>query len=194
MNIEPAKKEDARALAYLIDLAGEGLPSFLWSMMAPGENSPIDVGAMRAMREEGGFSYKNARVIRSQSNVAGMILSYRLDDPYVVGDIENYPEVIRPLIVLESKVPGSWYVNAIATNELHRGKGIAKFLLENTEVEARSQGIVQSSLIVASENIAAKRLYIKLGYEPRASLPVVPYPGSRHAGFWELMVKDLSNA
>ena len=160
--------------------------------MASAESSSLDVGVIRAKREEGAFSYKNAKVIRNQSSVAGMILSYRLDDPYIVGDVEDYPEVVRPLVILESKVPGSWYVNAIATNEFQRGKGIAKCLLENTETEAQTQGVFQSSLIVASNNIAAKRLYVNLGYEFKASLPVIPYPGCRHGGDWELMVKKLS--
>jgi hypothetical protein len=34
---------------------------------------------------------------------------------------------------------------------------------------------------------------LKIGYESISSLPVVDYPGSLHAGNWELMVKNIGN-
>ena len=61
--VRGACREDAEALAELIDMAGEGLPLYLWAKMAkPGETAR-EVGRRRAAREEGGFSYKNAIVI-----------------------------------------------------------------------------------------------------------------------------------
>jgi ribosomal protein S18 acetylase RimI-like enzyme len=193
MKIENAKKEDARELAYLINLAGEGIPEFLWSGMEEGSETPLDVGARRASRDEGGFSYRNARIIRQGSLVSGLIISYQLDDPYVLENMEEYPEVVRPLVLLESEVPGSWYVNAIATKEEFRGQGVAKCLLQEAEQNAINHGIRLMSLIVASENTLAKGLYLKTGYESISSLPVVDYPGSLHAGNWELMAKDIGN-
>jgi len=194
MKIERAKREDARQLAYLINLAGEGIPDFLWSGMTEGSETPLDVGERRASRDEGGFSYKNARVIRQDSLVSGLIISYQLEDPYIVENIEEYPEVVRPLVLLESEMPGSWYVNAIATKEEFRGQGIAKCLLQEAELNAINQGIKFMSLIVASENTLAKGLYLKIGYESISSLPVVDYQGALHAGNWELMVKKMGNA
>ena len=194
MKIENAEKEDARDLAYLINMAGEGLPYYLWSKIVTGDEHPFDIGEQRASREEGGFSYKNARVVRCDSDVVGMIIDYRLDDPYETGELDEYPEPVRPLVQLESKAPGSWYVNAIATVESQRGQGIASSLLQEAEEIATKQGISQMSLIVSSENDLAKALYTKLGYETRASLPVVDYPGCLHGGYWELMTKDLSGA
>ena len=35
IEIRPAAKADAAALAVLIDMAGEGIPAFLWSKAAP---------------------------------------------------------------------------------------------------------------------------------------------------------------
>lgn len=191
MKIQNAQKEDAEKLAYLINLAGEGIPFYLWSMQAePGED-PFNIGVRRALREEGGFSYRNARVIRDDSGVVGMILSYQLDDPYIVGDLEELPEVVRPLDILESKVPGSWYVNAVASMPSHRGQGIATQLLNEEELRATLNGVSMMSVIVASENQAARQLYLKLGYELKEVLPVVECPGGIHGGNWELMTKDL---
>jgi len=191
MDIQDATKEDARELAYLINLAGEGIPEYLWAGMAQGSETPLEVGIRRAAREEGGFSYRNARVIRKDGHVAGMMISYRLDDPYESGDLAGYPEVVRPLIELESTAPGSWYINAVATKADYRGQGIAKQLMAEAEFKARQQGATTMSLIVASENTAAKALYRQLGYQLEAARPVVAYPGALHGGDWELLIKHL---
>ena len=45
MNIRNATKEDAGALAYLINLAGEGIPEYFWKTMAAEGESPLVVGA-----------------------------------------------------------------------------------------------------------------------------------------------------
>ena len=78
----PATKADAAALAVLVDIAGEGLPAHLWSTLrAPGQ-SILEMGRERAAREEGGFSYRNARVAEVNGEVAASLVGYRLDDPY----------------------------------------------------------------------------------------------------------------
>src|SRR5690606_18738928 len=61
-SFRPAAKSDASALAVLVDIAGEGMPSFLWSALAAPGQSPLEVGRERAQRETGGFSYRNATV------------------------------------------------------------------------------------------------------------------------------------
>lgn len=191
MTIQDAQKSDAAALAYLINQAGEGIPYYLWSLQAGVGEDPFAIGAQRAARDAGGFSYQHARIIRQGQDVVGMLLSYQLDDPYAIDDLEDVPAIVRPLVILESKAPGSWYINAIATVESARGKGIATRLLCDAEDMAAHKGIEQMSLIVASENHPAKNLYLKLGYAVQAALPVVEYPGCLHGGDWELMVKRL---
>ena len=50
----PAAKADASALAVLVDIAGEGLPAYLWSTLkAPGQ-SILELGRERAARERKG--------------------------------------------------------------------------------------------------------------------------------------------
>jgi ribosomal protein S18 acetylase RimI-like enzyme len=191
MEIVAAKSGDAKELAHLINLAGEGIPEYLWSEMASKGQSALDVGTQRAARDEGGFSYKNARVIYKDEQVAGMIISYQLDEPYEIGVINEYPEVIRPLIELEAMVPGSWYINALASKETCRGLGIASTLLEEAEHHALSHHVNTMSIIVASENPTAKQLYLNKGYQLKAALPVVVYPNCIHGGDWELLVKTL---
>lgn len=192
MDIRNAVKDDAGDLAYLIDLAGEGLPRYLWESMAESGQSALEVGAGRAAREEGGFSYTNARIGAQGDITLGMIVAYRQPAPYELGEIAEYPEPVRPLVMLEAKAPGSWYINAIATFERYRGRGVASQLMADTEQRAVAADCESLSLIVASENIGARRLYEQLGYRAGDTLPVVRYPGCLHGGEWILMTKPVS--
>ena len=135
----PAVKADASALAVLVDIAGEGLPAHLWSTLkAPGQ-SILEVGRERAAREKGGFSYRNAVVAEVDGEIAACLVGYRLDDPYDLGDLEQVPPLVRPLVLLEAKAPGSWYVNVLATFPEFRRQGIGMALLGIAEKKARDE-------------------------------------------------------
>jgi ribosomal protein S18 acetylase RimI-like enzyme len=189
--LRPARKDDARALALLIDIAGEGFGNYLWGQSAgPGEES-LDVGMKRAQREEGGFSYRNATLAEIDGKVAGLLLGYRLDDPYDSGDLAGLPKIVRPLVELESCAPGSWYVNALAAFPEFRNRGLGTSLLDEADRLTRVTGATTVSLIVAEENKGAMRLYRRNGYREAARRPLVPFPGLGHGGDWVLMVKPL---
>lgn len=190
-NLRPARKEDARALAQLIDIAGEGFAMYLWSQSAQGGESPLDVGMRRAQREEGGFSYRNATVAETGGKVAAILLGYRLDDPYDTGDLAALPEMVRPLVELESLAPGTWYVNALAAFLEYRNRGLGTRLLTEADGIARAAGAPALSIIVASENAGAFRLYERHGYVERARRTLVPFPGLGHGGDWVLLVRAL---
>lgn len=192
MQIRDAVAGDAKDLAFLTDVAGEGLPGYLWRGMAEGGESPLEVGTRRVARGEGNFSYANARVCVDGDAVLGMMLAYRLPDPHDPGPLSGYPEMVRPLLALESLAPGTWYINAVASYEAHRGKGVGRRLIADAEDRARAHGCNRLSLIVASENPRARSLYERSGFAPVATRPVVAYPGGPHGGEWVLMVKRLA--
>ncbi|WP_207061734.1 N-acetyltransferase [Motiliproteus sp. SC1-56] len=194
MEIRPATPADARDLAFLVDQAGEGLPRYLWGLAHGGGlrgDALLAYGAERAMREDEDFSYRNARVAVVDAKIAGMLLGYRLSSPYDLTKGLSLPEVVRPLVELEALVPGSWYINAIATYERFRGQGVASALLSEAVRLARDSGADRLSLIVKSENQTAGMLYRKLGFETLARRPMEPYPGGRLRSEWLLMLKPL---
>jgi len=192
MKIRAATTDDAKDLAVLINMAGEHLPECQWRQMAKQGQTPLDVGARRAAREEGSFSYRNAMIAEIEGAVAGMTLSYRLADSCEAGDLDSYPATIRPLVELEAHAAGSWYVNAIATYEPYRGRGVASALMSLCEELAAKAQAARISLIVASKNERALALYLKTGYRQVASRPLVDYPGGPDGGDWLLMVKALN--
>jgi ribosomal protein S18 acetylase RimI-like enzyme len=191
VTFRPAVKADASALAVLIDIAGEGLPAYLWSTLkAPGQ-SILEVGRERAAREEGGFSYRNTIVAEVEGEIAACLVGYRLDDPYDPGNLEEVPPLVRPLVLLEAKAPGSWYVNVLATLPEFRRRGLGMALLGIAEQKALEHGAPALSVIVADGNERAARLYHRAGFTARARQPLVTYPGCPHSGDWVLLVKSL---
>lgn len=192
--LRPARREDARALAELIDVAGEGFGTYLWTQAAmPGE-SALDVGARRAQREDGGFSYRNSLVAEIDGKIAGLLLGYRLASPYDPGDLAALPAMVRPLVELESLAPASWYVNALAAFPEYRNCGLGTRLLAEAERIARATRAPALSLIVADQNEGARRLYLRTGYREVARRPLVPFPGLGHGGDWLLLTKPLGGA
>jgi ribosomal protein S18 acetylase RimI-like enzyme len=186
-----ASKADASALAVLVDIAGEGFPAHQWSTLkAPGQ-SILEVGRERAQREEGGFSYRNAVVAEIGGEVAACLVGYRLDDPYDLGNLAEISELVRPLVLLEAKAPGSWYVNVLATFPEFRGRGLAFELLGIAEDRAREEKAPALSVIVAAGNERAARLYRRAGFAEGARERLVMYPGCPHTGDWVLMIKGL---
>jgi ribosomal protein S18 acetylase RimI-like enzyme len=191
VRLRPATREDAELLARLIDIAGEGFGTYLWSQSAaPGETA-LDVGRRRAQREDGGFSYRNATLAEIDGKVAALLLGYRLADPYDAGDLQSVPATVRPLIELEAEAPGTWYVNALAALPEYRGKGLGTLLLSEAENSARKTRASSLSIIVAEQNEGAKRLYERIGYRAVARRPVVTFPGFAHTGDWLLMTKRV---
>ena len=50
--IRPATRQDAAALAEFVNMAGEGLPLYLWTGMAAASEDPWEVGRRRVGYEE----------------------------------------------------------------------------------------------------------------------------------------------
>ena len=191
LNIRRATPDDAAPLAELMNMAGDGIPAWLWARMAEPGEAPMDFGARRVAGNEGGFSYIHAHVATLDGDIAGMLLGYRLPDPHDTGSLEEVPAPVRPMLELEAMAPGTWYVNAVASAPAHRGHGIGTRLMQYAETLARESGAGGLSLIVARDNDRAVRLYQTLGYRETARRPIVPIPESPHEGDWLLMTKSV---
>ena len=193
IRIRAAEQRDARDLARLIEIAGAGIPTWIWSgMAAPGESAQ-DVGARRAARDEGAFSYRNAIVAEHQGEAVGMILAYRLPQ-VTVEEIDDAPDILRPLLELEAEVPDSWYINAFAVDEACRGYGLGSRLMDATLEAAKGLGMGLASLQVFSENTRAGSFYERHGFRRRGARPVVPHPAFKYGGDTVLLVRALRGA
>jgi len=125
LKIRKAMPADCRVIAELALMAGEGIPAFFWQQ--PGQNI-IDTGAKKACSETDNFSYHNVHLAELNNEATAMLLAYKLPEKDDT-NLDQLPKIIRPLIELEQCMPGSFYINMIATYPQHRGKAVGTKLL-----------------------------------------------------------------
>ncbi len=183
---------DAKQLAELINIAGEGLPVYRWERMADAGQSAWDVGRQRAQREEGSFSFRNA-VVRDEGNtvVAGL-MGYPLADQPQSWDRDTMPPMVVPLQELEDLAPGTWYVNVLASYAHCRGRGYGSALLGIAEELAAATGRSGMSIIVSDGNPSALRLYERAGYSHVANRTMVKEDWENPGERWLLLIKSLA--
>lgn len=186
-----AMPKDGAALAVLVDIAGEGIPASFWRDLAGPGYSVLEMGRERARREEGGFSYRHATLAEVGDEIAAGLIVYPLDEPYDLTGLDEMPPHVQPLERLEAQAPGSWYVNVLATFPEFRGQGIGAELLDIADTKGRQAGAHAMSVIVASWNEGAARLYARAGYKDAAREKAVAPADFPHQGDWILMTKPL---
>ena len=164
LTIHRASVSDARHLARLVDLAGEGLPSYLWGRMKPAGMDVWDFGTERAARDTGAFSWRNAWIAEVDGAVAGALVAY--DIAAAPEPLDGLPPLARPLQALENMVPRSRYVNVLATYPACRRRGVGRALLATQLPLADPQAGL--SIIVADRNAPARALYRAMGFRVRA--------------------------
>ena len=187
-----ATREDAAAMAELVNFAGEGLPLYLWSKMATPGQDPWDVGRARAQRETGGFSYRNTIILEQDGQVVGCLIGYPLPDEPEPVDYDAMPPMLVPLQELENLACGTWYVNVLATFPEYRDRGYGRYLLtmaDRCASETRRNG---TGLIVSDANIGARRLYERGGYRYVEGRPMLKEQWVSAGQNWVLLLKRES--
>lgn len=191
MHIRPARRDDARHLAELINIAGEGIPRWRWGREAGSAERWLETGIDRVSRDDGVLCWRNAWVVEQLGEPAAMLLGYAQPDGYPLEDRTHEPDVLQPLSELEALAPGSWHVKAVAALPAFRGQGLGSRLLAVAEGMARLGSAKTLSIIVAEQNHGAVALYRRCGYAPVATRPIIDYPGAEYSGNWLLLVKPL---
>ena len=195
MNLTPpfrrATPADAAAMAEFVNMAGEGLPLYLWGKMAEPGESPWDVGRRRAQRESGGFSYRNAIMLDEGQKSVGCLIGYPLPEKPEPIDYATMPAMFVGMQELENLAPGTWYVNVLAAYPEYRGRGCGTRLLDLADKIAAGAGLGGMSIIVADANRGARRLYQRSGYREVARRAMVKEAWDNPGQAWVLLTKTL---
>jgi ribosomal protein S18 acetylase RimI-like enzyme len=100
------------------------------------------------------------------------------------------PPMFVPLQQLENLVPGTWYVNVLASYPQHRNLGFGVALLRHAERIGAAAGVKNGmSVIVADNNVGARRLYERMGYRQVADRPMVKENWQSPGSTWVLLAK-----
>ncbi len=186
-----ATQDDALPMAELVNIAGEGMPLYLWSKMAEPGASPWDIGQERARRESGGFSFRNTIVGEDNGKVVAALMGYPLADSPEPVNYDDMPPMFVPLQELEDLVAGTWYVNVLAAYPECRGKGYGTDLLAIAEQLANDTGRSGLSIIVSDANAGARRLYERSGYVEKATRPMFKEDWGNAGENWVLLERRL---
>ncbi len=185
-----AGEADARALADLVNFAGEGLPLYIWEGLAKEGQDPWEVGRARQLQK---VREDQIVVVDFGHGAVASLTGYPLgSEPEPIAD--DFPALFRPLQELENKALESWYVNVLACYPEYRGQGLGSRLLDVAERLARDESLRRMSVIVASNNTGARRLYERHGYREAATLPCVKEGWETDTEHWVLLMKSLRPA
>ena len=186
-----ATPDDAAAMTELVNIAGEGLPLYLWSRMPGGAGSPWEIGRQRARRDEGSFSFRNTVVCEVEGRAAACLIGYALPDKPEPFDRDQMPAMFVPLQELENEAPATWYVNVLATYPEYRNRGLGGGLLTQADAIAQETGRKGLSIIVSDANDGARRLYERCGYSELDRRPMVKDDWENPGKAWVLLTKAV---
>ncbi|MBD1852570.1 GNAT family N-acetyltransferase [Leptolyngbya sp. FACHB-711] len=107
-----AIRDDCNTIAQLFRISSEGVSDYVWSTLAddyPGL-TPIEIGAKRYANEESLFSYKNCVLAQQAGEIAGMMLTFPIEDSKEATSGHAAPQEI-PLALTPEVVeaPGTWH-------------------------------------------------------------------------------------
>jgi RimJ/RimL family protein N-acetyltransferase len=184
---------DAAGLTVLADAATRRLVSRLWDDGADPGQSSFEVGREVIRSDTTSLSHLSRwRVVDHNNCLAGGLNSYRLPPPGAAPASAATAAILEPLTELKAVAEGTWYVSVASIFPEFRGQGIGQQLFVEAERLATEAAVDRITLLVASVNEGAYRLYRRLGFQEWERRPFVPFPGSDEAGDWILMVRDLA--
>ena len=120
-------------------------------------------------QENNQYSFQNCRIIEKEGEVIGVLLGYdgnklkELREP-VLAHIHQF---LDPNLTVEDETQdGEFYIDSIGVLPNHQGKGLGARLIQSVIEEQVFGNGKTLGLLVDKANPAAKKLYLKLGFQP----------------------------
>ncbi|MHA1599848.1 MAG: GNAT family N-acetyltransferase [Alphaproteobacteria bacterium] len=198
-NLKPpfrwAQKEDCYRIAELFSMSSGGVADVVWSNLGIPDLSLLEIGEQRYARENTEFSYQNCVVAEIDDDVAGMLVSFPIEETKTVqaeapSPASNELDVLAPYGELE--VPGSYYICGVALLPQYQSQGLGSRLCEIAKGLARERGYDELSLLVFEQNMGAVQLYERLGFKEIDRRPLVPHELIRYTGDVLLMTAPVA--
>ncbi|MEM9144728.1 MAG: GNAT family N-acetyltransferase [Pseudomonadota bacterium] len=181
-----ATKWDAPRLVRFIEAASGGMAPYFWEQKVGAAGARAYGTERMALRAEAG----EWMVIDQGDGPLAGLSGYRIPtnpDP-IPADTEP---MFVPLEELEHAAGGTWYVHVLAALPDERGRGHGTRLLAQAEVEARTTGCTEMSIIVADNNTGARKLYERTGFVEADRRPMVKGGWQNPGTAWILLRRPL---
>jgi len=176
-------------------MSSGGVADYVWSTLGIPDLTLLEIGEQRYAREGTEFSYQNCVVAEVDGDVAGMLVSFPIEEGEAAqaepeAPASNEPDVLAPYGELE--VPGSYYICGVALLPQYQSQGLGSRLCEIAKGLARERGNDELSLLVFEQNVGAVQLYERLGFKIIDRRPVVPHELIRYTGDVLLMTAPVA--
>ena len=166
MLIRKAQPEDSESIIGMLMLAtGEVVRRLI------GEKNQAKAGDFlhRFVKSENNqYSFQNCYVAVEEGKIVGVILGYdgaRLTE-FRKPVLDHIQEHFNFLPTVEDETQaGEFYIDSIGVSPPHQGKGIGSKLIQHIIEQKVYEASGTLGLLVDKANPAAKRLYVKLGFE-----------------------------
>jgi len=192
----PAAFEDCRRLAELMEMAAGGMLDFLFHDLVPGL-TPVDIEARALENLDSHYSFRNAIVAEHTKRIVGMALSFPADEFKITEEMRQFiPEERLDHLkdFFSSRVDGSFFLDALAVDVKMQGHGIGSRLIELVKQKAKENGYADLSLMVFRDNLEARRLYARHGFDVVREVTVEQHPRIPHDSGCLLLNSPLEDA
>lgn len=166
MTIRKANIEDAPAVTTYILLA---MGDIIYQFIGEKDETKAKECMLHLVKQSGNqYSYTNCRVLEDQGEIIGAACIYdgakisTLRAP-VLTYLKN--EFNRTLTVQDETQEGEFYLDCLGVDPSHQGKGAGSKLLQFLIEEYVKKQHLTLGLLVDENNLDAKRLYLKSGFE-----------------------------
>ncbi|BBI32444.1 GNAT family N-acetyltransferase [Cohnella abietis] len=188
--IKSATTQDTAPIAKLILLAIQDIAY----QLTGATTEPDVLKQLEAFIAADGNRFSSSCILVKQieDKPAGMILCYhgsdadQLNEPIIEHLKQLSPNGDAAIIIDQEADKDEYYIDALAVDPAHQGKGFAKELISAAEQRAFDRFYTKIALNVDKDNESAHSLYLKLGYEADKEITI------GHKPFWH-MVKWLNS-
>jgi len=177
-----ASIEDCRRLAELMEIAAGGMLDFLFHDLVPGL-APVDIEARALENSDSHHSFRNAVVAEHLGRIVGMALSFPANEFRITNAMRQFIPAERLDHLndfFSARVDGSYFLDALAVDVKLQGHGIGSRLIELVKQKAKENGYEDLSLMVFRDNLGARRLYARHGFDVVREVAVERHPRIPH--------------
>ena len=188
------RKADCARIAQLINIASGGVIAYMFNGLVPNQ-APTEIIAHNLKQDREPYSYKNVIVAEDGGEIVGMALSFPADYHQIIDEMRQFfpkERLAHLQYFYAARVENSLFLDALCVDEAFRRKGIGGQLIVLTKQKARRSGYDWLSLIVFTDNHAAKRAYYKSGFEVVEKVILQPHERIPHEGGCLLMKCPIS--
>ena len=164
--IKEATSADSKSIAPLVIQAMEDMAKQF--TQSSDLEKAIDLFEYFISQQGNQYSFENTLIAMENGEIAGSISAYdggkltELRKPFL--DFLRMNFDYREIPEDETQA-GEYYLDTVSVSVHHQGKGIGRKLIVSMIERAKSRGFEKVGLLVDLENLLAKKLYLKIGFQ-----------------------------